>query len=393
MNQETRPQFSLPTEKFRSLRTPFYYYDTSLLRATLAEIRDNLDSDMHVHYAVKACANPKVLREIALAGMGADCVSGGEIRAALDAGIPSDKIVYAGVGKSDWEIELGLQAGIFAFNVESIPELEVIDALACSMGKKARVALRINPNVGAHTHANITTGLAENKFGIDMQDMERVILLTRNMQGVEFTGLHFHIGSQILEMDDFVALCRRINELQNRLEQAGIHEVHDINVGGGLGVSYEQPEVFPIPDFRAYFAAYRNNLELRPGQQLHFELGRAVVCQCGSLIARVLYVKSNPIKNFCIVDAGMTDLIRPALYGAYHKIENLTAENTTDFVTYDVVGPICESSDVFIKNYGMPRTRRGDLIAFRSAGAYGEIMASGYNCRTLPQGYTTEDLE
>lgn len=393
MNQETRPQFSLPTEKFRSLRTPFYYYDTSLLRATLAEIRNNLDSDMHVHYAVKACANPKVLREIALAGMGADCVSGGEIRAALDAGIPSDKIVYAGVGKSDWEIELGLQAGIFAFNVESIPELEVIDALACSMGKKARVALRINPNVGAHTHANITTGLAENKFGIDMQDMERVILLTRNMQGVEFTGLHFHIGSQILEMDDFVALCRRINELQNRLEQAGIHEVHDINVGGGLGVSYEQPEVFPIPDFRAYFAAYRNNLELRPGQQLHFELGRAVVCQCGSLIARVLYVKSNPIKNFCIVDAGMTDLIRPALYGAYHKIENLTAEDTTDFVTYDVVGPICESSDVFIKNYGMPRTRRGDLIAFRSAGAYGEIMASGYNCRTLPQGYTTEDLE
>lgn len=348
---------------------------------------------MHVHYAVKACANPKVLREIALAGIGADCVSGGEIRAALDAGIPSDKIVYAGVGKSDWEIELGLQAGIFAFNVESIPELEVIDALACSMGKKARVALRINPNVGAHTHANITTGLAENKFGIDMQDMERVILLTRNMQGVEFTGLHFHIGSQILEMDDFVALCRRINELQNRLEQAGIHEVHDINVGGGLGVSYEQPEVFPIPDFRAYFAAYRNNLELRPGQQLHFELGRAVVCQCGSLIARVLYVKSNPIKNFCIVDAGMTDLIRPALYGAYHKIENLTAEDTTDFVTYDVVGPICESSDVFIKNYGMPRTRRGDLIAFRSAGAYGEIMASGYNCRTLPQGYTTEDLE
>ena len=393
MNQETRPQFSLPTEKFRSLRTPFYYYDTSLLRATLAEIRDNLDSDMHVHYAVKACANPKVLREIALAGIGAGCVSGGEIRAALDAGIPSDKIVYAGVGKSDWEIELGLQAGIFAFNVESIPELEVIDALACSMGKKARVALRINPNVGAHTHANITTGLAENTFGIDMQDMDRVILLTRNMQGVEFTGLHFHIGSQILEMDDFVALCRRINELQNRLEQAGIHEVHDINVGGGLGVSYEQPEVFPIPDFRAYFAAYRNNLELRPGQQLHFELGRAVVCQCGSLIARVLYVKSNPIKNFCIVDAGMTDLIRPALYGAYHKIENLTAEDTTDFVTYDVVGPICESSDVFIKNYGMPRTRRGDLIAFRSAGAYGEIMASGYNCRTLPQGYTTEDLE
>lgn len=381
-----------PVDKFQRLRTPFYYYDTDLLRRTLAEVRHNLSSDMHVHYAVKACANPKVLGIIAQAGLGADCVSGGEIQAALHAGFPADKIVYAGVGKSDWEIGLGLDAGIFAFNVESEPELEVINQLAISKGTKARIALRINPNVGAHTHANITTGLTENKFGIDMQDMERLIDMAANMDGIEFIGLHFHIGSQILEMDDFAALSRRINEIQERLEVAGIPAIRNINVGGGLGIDYKQPDHYPVPDFRAYFDTYRKHLLLRPGQQLHFELGRAIAGQCGALISRVLYIKSNPIKNFCIVDAGMTDLVRPALYGAYHQIDNLTAEDPTDFVTYDVVGPICESSDVFIKNYGMPRTNRGDLIAFRSAGAYGEIMASGYNCRPLPVGYITEDL-
>lgn len=381
-----------PVDKFQRLRTPFYYYDTDLLRRTLAEVRHNLSSDMHVHYAVKACANPKVLGIIAQAGLGADCVSGGEIQAALHAGFPADKIVYAGVGKSDWEIELGLDAGIFAFNVESEPELEVINQLAIAKGTKARIALRINPNVGAHTHANITTGLTENKFGIDMQDMERLIDMAANMDGIEFIGLHFHIGSQILEMDDFAALSRRINEIQERLEVAGIPAIRNINVGGGLGIDYKQPDHYPVPDFRAYFDTYRKHLLLRPGQQLHFELGRAIAGQCGALISRVLYIKSNPIKNFCIVDAGMTDLVRPALYGAYHQIDNLTAEDPTDFVTYDVVGPICESSDVFIKNYGMPRTNRGDLIAFRSAGAYGEIMASGYNCRPLPVGYITEEL-
>lgn len=381
-----------PVDKFQRLRTPFYYYDTDLLRRTLAEVRHNLSSNMHVHYAVKACANPKVLGIIAQAGLGADCVSGGEIQAALHAGFPADKIVYAGVGKSDWEIELGLDAGIFAFNVESEPELEVINQLAISKGTKARIALRINPNVGAHTHANITTGLTENKFGIDMQDMERLIGMAASMDGIEFIGLHFHIGSQILEMDDFAALSRRINEIQERLEVAGIPAIRNINVGGGLGIDYKQPDHYPVPDFRAYFDTYRKHLLLRPGQQLHFELGRAIAGQCGALISRVLYIKSNPIKNFCIVDAGMTDLVRPALYGAYHQIDNLTAEDPTDFVTYDVVGPICESSDVFIKNYGMPRTNRGDLIAFRSAGAYGEIMASGYNCRPLPVGYITEEL-
>ena len=385
---------SVIIDKFQSLRTPFYYYDTELLDITLDTIKSCLDENMHVHYAVKANANAKVLRHISAAGLGADCVSGGEIQASLDAGFKADNIVFAGVGKSDWEIKLGLEAGIFCFNVESIPELEIINELATECGKVARVALRINPNVGAHTHANITTGLAENKFGIDMQDMQRVMRLASEMQNVELVGLHFHIGSQILEMNDFRALCLRINELQNNLEAEGFTGITNINVGGGLGVDYQAPEVNPIPNFKQYFDTYRKYLILRPGQQLHFELGRAVVAQCGSLISRVLYIKSNAIKNFLICDAGMTDLIRPALYDAYHKIENITpADDASDNMTvYDVVGPICESSDVFVKNYRMPQTHRGDLIAMRSAGAYGEIMASRYNCRLLPEGYVTEDF-
>ena len=380
-----------PTEKFQEKETPFYYYDTDLLRETLATI--NREASKHerfvVHYAIKANANPKVLNIIAQAGLGADCVSGGEIRASLNSGFPSSKIVYAGVGKSDWEINLGLEKNIFCFNVESVAELEVIDQLARQHGKVARVALRINPDVGAHTHAKITTGLAENKFGIAMNDMESVIEATSFMGNVELVGLHFHIGSQILDMGDFSALCNRINDLQNQLERKNIKIGH-INVGGGLGVDYFHPNRVPIPDFKSYFDTYARHLKLRPGQTLHFELGRAVVAQCGTLIAKTLYVKQGATKQFVIVDAGMTDLIRPALYQAYHKIENISSGEGT--ATYDVVGPICESSDVFGKSVDLNVTHRGDLIAFRTAGAYGEIMASQYNCRKLPVGYITEDL-
>ena len=380
-----------PTEKFQEKETPFYYYDTDLLRETLATI--NREASKHerfvVHYAIKANANPKVLNIIAQAGLGADCVSGGEIRASLNSGFPSSKIVYAGVGKSDWEINLGLEKNIFCFNVESVAELEVIDQLARQHGKVARVALRINPDVGAHTHAKITTGLAENKFGIAMNDMESVIEATSLMGNVELVGLHFHIGSQILDMGDFSALCNRINDLQNQLERKNIKIGH-INVGGGLGVDYFHPNRVPIPDFKSYFDTYARHLKLRPGQTLHFELGRAVVAQCGTLIAKTLYVKQGATKQFVIVDAGMTDLIRPALYQAYHKIENISSGEGT--ATYDVVGPICESSDVFGKSVDLNVTHRGDLIAFRTAGAYGEIMASQYNCRKLPVGYITEDL-
>ncbi len=379
-----------PLKQFETKQTPFYYYDLALLDKTLDEIKSHLDKHYHVHYAVKANVNPHVLRHIRQAGLGCDCVSGGEIQACLDAGFKGEDIVFAGVGKSDWEINLGLDADIFCFNVESVPELEIINELAAAKNKTARVAFRINPNVGAHTHANIATGLSENKFGIDMQDMEAVIRRAQDLSHVHYVGLHFHIGSQILEMDDFAALCQRINELQDRLEPAGLLP-ENINVGGGLGIDYQDPEGRPIPNFRDYFATYANGLKLRPGQQLHFELGRAVVGQCGSLITRVLYVKSNAIKQFCIVDAGMTDLIRPALYDAYHRVVNLSNPEGQR-VRYDVVGPICESSDVFVTDYDLPQTNRGDLIALQSAGAYGEIMACQYNCRRLPQAFTSEDI-
>ena len=379
-------------DAFGKFRTPYYYYDTQLLGETLAAIKSETDKHegWHLHYAVKACANPKVLRQIQQAGFGADCVSGGEIRTCLKNGFPASEIVFAGVGKADWEIELALEAGIQCFNVESIPELEVIAEIAERMGKVANVSFRINPDVGAHTHAHITTGLAENKFGIAKEDMIRVIRVARQMSGIRFVGLHFHIGSQILQMDDFQALCFRVNELQDQLEAEGITDVKDINVGGGLGIDYQNPDGHPVPDFKAYFDTYAKHLKLRPGQHLHFELGRAVVGQCGSLITRSLYVKQTATKEFVIVDAGMTELLRPALYGAHHQIQNLSS--TSSERTYDVVGPICESSDTFARDCQLPLTKRGDLIALRSAGAYGETMASQYNCRELPAAYTTEDI-
>ncbi len=380
-----------PIDKFRNLRTPFYYYDTKLLRQTLKTV--SCEAGKHdnfiVHYAIKANANPKILNIICQNSLGADCVSGGEIEAAIKAGFPTNKIVYAGVGKSDWEIKLGLEKNIFCFNVESIAELEVINEIAASMNKVASVAFRINPNVGAHTHANITTGLAENKFGIAMNDMEGAIEEAAKMKNIKFIGLHFHIGSQILDMCDFEALCNRINDLQDELEKHHI-KVYNINVGGGLGIDYQHPNRVPIPDFKDYFDTYARHLRLRPGQKLHFELGRAVVAQCGTLITKTLYIKKGTSKQFAIVDAGMTDLIRPALYQAYHKIENISSEEAKE--TYDVVGPICESSDVFAKAVDLNKSKRGDYMAIRSAGAYGEIMASQYNCRKLPKGYTSDEM-
>ena len=382
---------TFPVNKFRELETPFYYYDVNVLRETLSCINKEAGkyNNFCVHYAMKANANHKILTIIRENGLGADCVSGGEIRAAVKAGFPTNKIVYAGVGKTDWEINLGLDYDIFCFNVESVPELEIINELAAAKGKVARVAFRINPNVGAHTHANITTGLAENKFGISMEDMDRVIDMAETLPNVKFVGLHFHIGSQIVDMCDFVALCNRVNELQEKLYARQIIVEH-INVGGGLGIDYSHPNRQPIPNFAEYFSTYHKHLKLRPQQTLHFELGRAVVGQCGSLISKVIYVKQGTNKQFAILDAGMTDLIRPALYQAYHKIENITSDEAIE--TYDVVGPICESSDVFGKAIDLNKVHRGDLFALRSAGAYGEIMASAYNCRTLPQAYTSEEL-
>lgn len=372
-----------PLDVLKSVKTPFYYYDKGLLLQTLRAVDATAGRyGYKIHYAVKANANPEILRLIESFGLGADCVSGGEISAALSAGFPAGKIVYAGVGKNDWEIELALKNGIACFNVESLEELRVIDELAGIHGKIAPVALRINPNVDAHTHEYITTGLDENKFGIELALLDKVLDELPGLRNVMLKGIHFHIGSQILNMDSYAVLCDRINDIQQQFEKRGI-SLSFINVGGGLGVDYDKPDENPIPDFASYFEVFHTHLHLRKGQEVHFELGRSIVCQCGSLISKVLYVKKGVNKNFVILDAGMTDLIRPALYKAHHKIENITSESLS-MERYDVVGPICESSDCFGKEEYLRETKRGDLVAIRSAGAYGEIMASQYNCRSLP---------
>lgn len=381
-----------PVEAFASIETPFYYYDVELLKATLDAVkREAAKYDgFHVHYAVKANYNPRLLEIVNAAGIGADCVSGGEVRAAISAGIPAGKVVFAGVGKTDKEIAYALDAGIFCFNVESVPEIEAIERLAAERGAVAQVAVRVNPNVGAHTHANITTGLAENKFGVNYEQLDGVIDVIESMPHIRLIGLHFHIGSQLLVMDDFIALCCRINELQELLHETRGMVLPHINVGGGLGVRYDAPDKYPIPDFDLYFATYANNLKLYPGQQLHFELGRSIVAQCGALITRATYIKNGTCKQFVVVDAGMNDLIRPALYDAYHRIENLVSGEPDG--VYDVVGPVCESSDVFCKDRRIPATKRGDILAIRTAGAYGEAMAFGYNCRELPKAVLSTDL-
>ncbi|MBQ7388787.1 MAG: diaminopimelate decarboxylase [Paludibacteraceae bacterium] len=376
---------SFPIQKFENIQTPFYFYDTELLNKTLACIKQESGKyNYKIHYAIKANANETILDIIKQEGLGVDCVSGGEIKAALKAGFHSNDIVFAGVGKADWEIELALNADIFCFNVESTAELEIIDQIAKRLNKTAKVALRINPNVDAHTHSYITTGLNENKFGINLEQLQETIQLINRLDNISLIGLHFHIGSQITDMSPFQDLCIKINDIQADLKKTGITVSH-INVGGGLGINYQHPNHIPMADFETYFKVFHEYLHLESWQTLHFELGRSVVAPCGSLITKVLYIKEGTTKRFAIVDAGMTDLIRPALYGAYHHIENISSDK--DFEKYDIVGPICESSDTFAKDYFLNETHRGDLLAIRSAGAYGEIMASKYNLRELPKSF------
>ena len=378
-----------PLDKFKLIPTPFYYYDMALLQYTLDEIKRCIAGfPFKVHYAVKANANATILEQIRRAGLGIDCVSGGELAAAISAGFAGNEIAFAGVGKTDKEIAAGIDSDIFCFNVESLPEMEVINEIAASKGKVARIAIRVNPNIDAHTHKYITTGLNENKFGINVPQLDDVVDAALAMQNVELIGLHFHIGSQIRETEPFIMLCEKANELLQHLEARDV-KLSIINVGGGLGINYDDPDGDAIAGFDQYFGIFKQHLKLREGQELHFELGRAVVAQCGSLITRVTYVKTGIVKKFIIVDAGMSDLIRPALYQAHHKIENISATGTPT-ETYDVVGPICESSDCFGTDETLPITHRGDLIALRSAGAYGEIMASRYNCREFPAAIYSE---
>ncbi|QEC53253.1 diaminopimelate decarboxylase [Anseongella ginsenosidimutans] len=366
--------------RFQQEETPFYFYDMDLLRQTVAACRTASEKrNFHVHYALKANVNNELLGIIREAGFGADCVSGGEVEKALENGFRKDQIVFAGVGKSDREINYALDQDIFCFNVESVQELEVINELARARNKRARIALRINPNVNANTHHYITTGLEENKFGINSWEFDTVVEKLRSLENIDCAGLHFHIGSQVTDENVFKSLCVKVNEFKEWFAERGVY-FKLLNVGGGLGVDYHAPDVQPIVDFERHFAIFEQFLELDAGQEVHFELGRALVAQCGSLITKVLYIKKGINTNFAVVDAGMTELIRPALYHAYHKIENISA-SSAESVKYDVVGPICESSDCFGKEVELPETSRGDLMAIRTAGAYGEVMTSSYNLR------------
>jgi len=376
-------------QKIKSLPTPFYYYDMELLENTIDTAKREADKyGFHLHYAVKANFNEPVLKMLAQKGFGADCVSGREVQKSVKAGFNANAVVFAGVGKSDVEIDAALDLDIFCFNCESLMEIEVINELASAKGKTAQIALRINPNVNANTHKYITTGLSENKFGINMWELDSVLETLNNCPNIELIGLHFHIGSQITDLSSFKNLATKINTIQEWFFSRQIM-VKVINAGGGLGVDYHNPDG-QIPDFSEYFKIFNDFLELRPGQEVHFELGRSLVTQCGSLISRALYIKNGIKKNFAILDAGMTELIRPALYSAHHEIANLTSTSKT-ILKYDVVGPICESTDCFAKDLELSETSRGDIFQIKSAGGYGEVMASDYNLKTLyPALYSTE---
>ena len=377
------------TERLRRHETPFYYYDLDVLRETLSVAAgEAANRGFSVHFAVKANFNPVILKIIAGYGLGADCVSGNEIDLAVSCGFPAAETVFAGVGKSDREIETALNLGIKCFNVESSAELEVINEIAGRMGRKAAVALRINPNVEAHTIRHITTGTDENKFGIRIAELEKVTALFAELPNIEYRGIHFHIGSQITDLHVYRNLCSRVNEIWQWLTDRGL-EPDDINVGGGLGISYDDPDRFP--PFADYFDIFRGHLDRKIRSTISFELGRSLTAGCGSLITKVLYVKPGVNETFLILDAGMTDLLRPALYHAYHRIDNLTS--ALPLKKYTVAGPICETTDLFGKFIAMPETRRGDLIAIRSAGAYGEVMAMRYNMRALPGSVFSDDLE
>lgn len=375
-------------KKFEIFETPFYYYDLGLLRKTLdLYTKETGKYNYHAHYALKANANDRILSIIKDYGFGADCVSGNEVSLALKMGFSPEKVVYAGVGKSDKEIITALNGGIFSFNCESVPEIEVINNLATGLGKKAKISLRINPDIDAHTHKYISTGRAQDKFGISLWMFESVINTINKCEGIELIGLHFHVGSQITDLHVFEMLCERVNELQCWFREKGFL-LKSINLGGGLGVDYSDPDANPVPDFTNYFSKINKYLKVYPGQTIHFEPGRAIIAQCGTLISRVLYVKIGKGKKFVILDVGMNDLIRPALYQASHKLQNLTSEGR--LMKYDVVGPICESSDRFGKNIPMPETGRGDIIAIRSAGAYGQVMSMRYNQKELAPEYYSE---
>jgi diaminopimelate decarboxylase len=368
-------------------QTPYYFYDLDLLNETLNCLESNAKgASFKVHYAVKANNNGEILQLISERGLGADCVSGGEIKWALEAGFHPEEIVFAGVGKTDEEITYALENEVGMIHCESLQEILVIDEIARELNTFANIALRLNPNVNPLTHEKISTGLKENKFGLTSLEFEELIGLYPTLKNIRIVGMHFHVGSQINDMSVFVELCDRINELAPIFTTC-IGPLEYLNVGGGLGIDYYEPDANPIPDFEAYFEVFKTCLELDPSVPVHFELGRSIVGQCGSLHTKVLYIKKSEEKNFAVLDAGMTELLRPALYNAYHKMERLDGLETSEEFHYDIVGPICESSDCFGKDILLPELNRGDIITIRSCGAYAESMSLNYNGRDKVHSY------
>ncbi len=383
-------------ERFEKIATPFYFYDMDLFRRTVDYAVELAGQHgIRMHYAIKANTERRLLEYISSKGLGADCVSGNEVMHAHSCGFPASKIVYAGVGKSDKEIYEAMKLGIGAFNCESLQEIVVINEMAHVHGLKANVSVRINPDIDAHTHKYVTTGLYENKFGISNHEFDKLIDFIHKSEHINFIGLHFHVGSQITRVDEVFSLeCQRVNKIVEYFESRGL-KVDNINLGGGLGVDYDDPDDNAVADFEGWFKAISGNIVRRPDQTVHVEPGRSLVAQCASLISRVLFVKSGETKNFLIMDAGMNDLLRPALYGAYHKIENLSAVQRPFFPTfqaYDIVGPVCESSDVWGAGRLLPLSVRGDIMAIRSAGAYGQVMASRYNMKDFAPSVFSDSL-
>jgi diaminopimelate decarboxylase len=358
--------------------TPVYIYSTSILRERFERFRGAVAGlDALICYALKANDTLAVVSFLGTLGAGADVVSAGELAIAKAAGVAPQKIVFAGVGKSRAEMEAGLAAGILQFNVESLPELESLDAVAQAMGRKAPVALRINPDVDARTHAKITTGKSENKFGIALDEAVEATRRARQMPGIDFTGLAVHIGSQLTDIEPFRRAFTKVVELALALKASGV-PLKRLDLGGGLGLSYAQ-EAPPTPEA---YARMVGEVTSPLGLPLIFEPGRHLVGEAGLLLTRVLYVKQGASRRFVIVDAGMNDLIRPTLYDAYHAIlpvkepaEDASSERV------DVVGPVCESGDIFAEQRPLPPISAGDLLAIGSVGAYGSVMSSSYNAR------------
>jgi diaminopimelate decarboxylase len=359
--------------------TPFYCYSRATLERHYKVFAAALPKDSLIAFAVKANGNLAVLKTLALLGAGADVVSGGELAKALAAGIPAERIVFSGVGKTKEEMHQALSAGITQFNVESEPELLLLDEVARELNKRAPISLRVNPDVDAKTHAKITTGTAETKFGIPFAQARQAYARAASLKNVEIVGIDVHIGSQLTELEPFAIAFTKVAELAKVLRADG-HSITRLDLGGGLGVPYENNNM-PPPDPAAYGAMVAKTTA-GLGCRLIFEPGRLIAANAGVLVSKVLYVKPGEAKTFLILDAGMNDLIRPAMYDAHHEIVPVREPVPgVERMTYDVVGPVCETSDLFGAGRRLPELKSGDLVAILSAGAYGASMASAYNAR------------